>query len=136
MSFEIGLGAFSAAIAGTVQEVPCGGTQAQSGRQDDIPFEVDLGDGNTFADLMGGGMAVVEQVTSDTGKHTSVVFSREQLEQMLVPQFSEGGLGDHTMAHAIGEGFMFVEQMDEETEEGHAVTVSMAQVQQLLWALA
>lgn len=55
-------------------------------------------------------MAVVEQVTSDTGKYNSVVFVREQLEQMLVPQFSGGALGDHTTAHTIGEGFLFVEQ--------------------------
>ena len=135
MSFETGLGAFSAAIAQTLREVPCEELRAQGERRDNA-FEVDLGDGNTFADLMGGGMAVVEQVTNDTGKHNSVVFSREQLQQILVVQFSEGALGDGTMAHAVGEGFLLVEQMDEETGEEHAVTVSMAQVQQLLWALA
>lgn len=136
MGFEAGVRDFSETMTEAMRDSPCGEHAGLHKGQDDSPLELDLGDGNTFADLMGGGMAVVEQVTSDTGKHNSVVFSREQLQQMLAVQFSEGALGDGTMAHAVGEGFLFVEQMDEETGEEHAVTVSMAQVQQLLWALA
>lgn len=46
------------------------------------PLEVDLGEG-TFADLMGCGIVVVEQVDRVTGQTNSVVLTKANLEQLL-----------------------------------------------------
>lgn len=47
------------------------------------PLEVDLGDGSTFADLMGCGIAIVEQVDRSTGQAHRVVLTRDNLERLL-----------------------------------------------------
>lgn len=47
------------------------------------PLEVDLGDGNTFADLMGCGIAIVEQVDRTTGETHRLVLTRDSIERLL-----------------------------------------------------
>lgn len=47
------------------------------------PMELDLGDGNTFADNMGCGVVVIDQVDRDTQAHQRVVLTKEDLEKLL-----------------------------------------------------
>jgi len=46
-------------------------------------MELDLGDGNTFADNMGCGVVVIDQVDRDTQAHQRVVLTKEDLEKLL-----------------------------------------------------
>lgn len=63
--------------------VPQNAGQALEVLEQAYPLKVDLGDGNTFADLMGCGIAIVEQVDRETGATHSVVLTRENLERLL-----------------------------------------------------
>lgn len=47
------------------------------------PLELDLGDGNTFADNMGCGVVVIDQVDRDTQTLQRVVLTKEDLETLL-----------------------------------------------------
>jgi hypothetical protein len=53
------------------------------GDDPDGPFEVSLGDGNTFAELMGCGVAILEQVDPETQAFNNIVITKAQLELLL-----------------------------------------------------
>lgn len=96
-------------------------------------LELHLGDGNTFADYLGDGVFVIDQVDLETEEAQSVVLTQADAEGLLssdapVVDLSAPG----TVGHSMGCGIFIIDQAPQDTPVPQRIVLTRADLALLL----
>lgn len=95
-------------------------------------LELYLGDGNTFADLMGCGVLVIDQVDVETQEAQSVVLTQSGMEALLSSSGASLDLGEGTTGHYMGCGVYVVDQVQADGGSAQRIVLSERDLRALL----